>query len=637
MRLLTFVHAYAKLKPELGQRQTMSKVKIFICILATAFAVGFLAPKNASAAAVEVNTLGELAELFANGGEAKLGADITLDNNRAVSSPLTLDLNGHTLDVDAYTLVVRSSLTLMDSVGNGEIVGDNDTFVVQIGDSTHSGAMTLESGKISGTTYGVRVYSGSLTINGGHIFAPAYAVYNDDTVTMNDGLIEATAVDNDPAMRNNGGAQFEMNGGQIVALGDGVGLANSFDYGENGEGTGIGSTAVINGGEISAINNGGSAVTAYKNSSVTINGGTLISDSTALISNGSISGRSEGTNAKFTITGGNVISNNGPAIYAPQPNGETNISGGTIRGDESAIEIRAGSLNITGGTLISTATTYVVNSNSNGSTTIGAAVAIAQHNTRLPITTHICGGHFQAVTPFSIANPQGNDEESAALVSAYIDQPCGELFFESTGDSSIQVQNMPNESFVSGGTYTYSVVDYLADGYGEREENGLFVVGRVYDLTTTTTRGGGVAVSQTRAFAGDTINIDTDANLAFELKTLSATGDDSGTSAAITNNSFTMPAEDVTVAASFGFIPSPEPQAAVLPDPQPGPDSIPVERQNAKPAAIITIKEKESAEEPEEEDVPVSPNTSDDLATYIALLAICGGGLIAVVPKPRKN
>ena len=98
-----------------------------------------------------------------------------------------------------------------------------------------------------------------------------------------------------------------------------------------------------------------------------------------------------------------------------------------------------------------------------------------------------------------------------------------------------------------------------------------------------------------------------------------------------------MPAEDVTVAASFGFIPSPEPQAESLPDPTPGPDSIPAEQQNIKPATIITIKDKEREEEPEEEETPDSPNTSDDLATYIALLAICGGGLIAVVPKPRKN
>lgn len=145
----------------------------------------------------------------------------------------------------------------------------------------------------------------------------------------------------------------------------------------------------------------------------------MVSTSPAITGNGSTSGSSEGTNAKITINGGEIKANRGPAIYAPQPNGDTTINGGVLTG-ESGIEIRAGKLTITGGTLNATAEEYKVISNTSGTTTTGAAVAIAQHTTVLPIDVNITGGRFNGVVPFSLQNPEDNPEEATQKVKVSI-------------------------------------------------------------------------------------------------------------------------------------------------------------------------------------------------------------------------
>ena len=73
------------------------------------------------------------------------------------------------------------------------------------------------------------------------------------------------------------------------------------------------------------------------------------------------------------------------------------FDGAKITGNlETAIEVRAGNLNISGGTFTSNSTTNpaVSHSNGSGTTTEGAALAIAQHTTQLPIRVNITGGSF---------------------------------------------------------------------------------------------------------------------------------------------------------------------------------------------------------------------------------------------------
>ena len=104
-----------------------------------------------------------------------------------------------------------------------------------------------------------------------------------------------------------------------------------------------------------------------------------------------------------------------PAIYWPQE-GDLVIEGGNITGD-TGIEIRAGTLTITGGFINSSASAYSVKANGNGATTVGAAVAVAQHTTRLPIAVNISGGAFSGPLGLSESNPQGNPLAAVSQVS----------------------------------------------------------------------------------------------------------------------------------------------------------------------------------------------------------------------------
>ena len=85
------------------------------------------------------------------------------------------------------------------------------------------------------------------------------------------------------------------------------------------------------------------------------------------------------------------------------------INGANIEGTQAAIEIHAGELTIKDGSFKSTATEFSCNPNGNGSTTTGAAIAIAQHTTKRNITVNISGGTFEGLRALNESNPQNND------------------------------------------------------------------------------------------------------------------------------------------------------------------------------------------------------------------------------------
>ena len=140
---------------------------------------------------------------------------------------------------------------------------------------------------------------------------------------------------------------------------------------------------------------------------LTVNGGTLEGYYYGITGNGTRHGTEITINdgvIKGTCTGDNL------GIYHPQ-DGTLTINGGTIEGYSSAIEVRSGTLNVTGGTFTATCPTYSCNPNGSGTTTTGAAIAIAQHTTNKPIAANISGGTFNVTgngLKLSVANPQNN-------------------------------------------------------------------------------------------------------------------------------------------------------------------------------------------------------------------------------------
>ena len=152
---------------------------------------------------------------------------------------------------------------------------------------------------------------------------------------------------------------------------------------------------------------GGTYTEGGKTANLTVNGNVILEGHRAGVWG---HGEIENFGTNITINGGTIRStqtDSGLGIYHPQY-GTLVINGGTIEGNNTAVELRAGNLYINGGTLKSTAQSYNVSSNGIGTTTTGAAVAIAQPNTDQNITAVITGGTFEGKTALSLSNPNGS-------------------------------------------------------------------------------------------------------------------------------------------------------------------------------------------------------------------------------------
>ena len=144
----------------------------------------------------------------------------------------------------------------------------------------------------------------------------------------------------------------------------------------------------------------------------------------------------------------------------------TNISNTNINAGSTAIEIRAGKLNIKDGTYTS-AGEFKTSPNESGTTVDGAAIAISQHTTKLPIDVTIDGGLFKGEYSLYEANVQGNDEESLANVKIKINGGDfdGKFFVENNVERSIE-----------GGNYSVDVSKYLMSGYNVAKINETYSV-----------------------------------------------------------------------------------------------------------------------------------------------------------------
>ncbi len=160
-------------------------------------------------------------------------------------------------------------------------------------------------------------------------------------------------------------------------------------------------------------------------------------------------------NTDITVKGGTikgVHANDNLGIFHPQ-GGKLTINKGTIKGYSSAVEMRGGSITVTGGNLISTATQFSCDPNGSGNTTVGAALAIAQHTTKKNISVQISGGSFTGVKALNESNPQQNDPAPQVTMNVSGGKFKGEI-------SAADVKN-----FLSGGIYFLEPdAEYVANG-----------------------------------------------------------------------------------------------------------------------------------------------------------------------------
>ena len=160
---------------------------------------------------------------------------------------------------------------------------------------------------------------------------------------------------------------------------------------------------------IKMTKNDGNADNYAMKARLTVNGGIIKGDDYGIVGNGTRHG------TEITINGGTVESGS-HAIYHPQ-DGTLTVNNGTISGKMTGIEMRSGTLNVNGGVIIGEGDPFSVGPNGNGTTTGGAAVAIAQHTTENPINVNITGGTFTATADDGYAIVASNPQENANVES----------------------------------------------------------------------------------------------------------------------------------------------------------------------------------------------------------------------------
>ncbi|MBO7664795.1 hypothetical protein J6S46_03000, partial [Candidatus Saccharibacteria bacterium] len=209
-----------------------------------------------------------------------------------------------------------------------------------------------------------------------------------------------------------GDALWAIDGGEIILeSGDIEGVDYAVYAGSTWDTAG--GKFTMNGGSISVD---GWGIVGYANGEVEFNDGVINAGSGIGISG---NGSTNCAGAKLTVNGGEI--NAALGVYAPQIDGVTTINGGVINATESGVEVRAGDLNITGGEInVPSDVAYTTAANGSGSTTTGAAIAVAQHTTKQAINVTVSGGVFTAPVPFSETNPQGNPESDIENINVSI-------------------------------------------------------------------------------------------------------------------------------------------------------------------------------------------------------------------------
>ncbi len=147
-------------------------------------------------------------------------------------------------------------------------------------------------------------------------------------------------------------------------------------------------------------------------------------------------------------------------------NGSASIVDSEISGDIVGIELRAGSLYVSGDSKVSGGKGQPsVQPNGSGTTASNVALAVVQHTTKHPIKVVIEQGTFEGGAALLQADPQGNDTDNVSLevkdgtyLGAIVSEDC-------TG-------------FIQGGTFSdEGAADYLAEGSVlVKDENGMFGV-----------------------------------------------------------------------------------------------------------------------------------------------------------------
>lgn len=302
---------------------------------------------------------------------AAAGDTITLDKDYAesviIDKSLTLDLNGHKL----YTNNNNVTLTVK---GSG-------VEVVIVDSSEKAEGMILHGKKEK---------------------KPALEIKESAKVILKSGTIEATGEDSATVTHavvvtgdnDNNGGKFTMDGGVVKGY-YGVRVIYHGDFIMNG-----GTVEATNYGVFPRGDNTDGVNDAKADVTVTINDGKIESGSYGISGNGNAGWGS----VDITINGGSIKGTR-MALYHPQENSKLTITGGTLEG-ATAVYVKSGKINITGGTFVGNGDKADFTPSGNGANPTGDAIVVEQ-----------AGGDYGAVQSINIANAHFVSENAAAITT----------------------------------------------------------------------------------------------------------------------------------------------------------------------------------------------------------------------------
>ena len=353
----------------------------------------------------------------------KMLKDLTISPVEINKSPLTIDLGGYTLTIDDSESRA-SSIYGIDFVG-GTLTIRNGT-IEDARDTSRTGGYTAINsvGNLNIENVDLVIYDAANSSNSNNI---GYRISNGQTLTMSGN----STVKTDSTTEADRGSV----GMVVLGIGNSVNTTDlilkdntSIEVGQYG----------ISGN----ARNTGDGIGDYGGTSITI------------------------------MDDAKVSASNGWGIYHPQ-SGSLNIQDNAEITGLTGIEIRSGTLNMTGGEVrsIAAANIMVVDPNSGGATTTGVGISVVQHTTKQNIDVDVDAGKVSGFFAVFQADIPGNGSESMEKVDiklnggSYESTGTEEITTNGTTYSPSSVYGEEKKDMVVGGSYDSDVSEYAAPGF----------------------------------------------------------------------------------------------------------------------------------------------------------------------------
>lgn len=427
------------------KKRIISALLAAVMLIAMVPTAAFAENKNSGSITIEGNdtiysTLAEALKTAEPGDTIVLTSDITLTETVTIDKSVTIDLGGNTITISGYKGngigIASSEAEINVLLTDGTIIDERGKDVTATGDNT----IYIEScADVTTSDLTVKAYApnGKASPYYNYLLRICPAGTGADakvgSLTLDNGT-KLLEIENENANENYGAVG-------ITAMGP---YSNGNDVPQNYEGVKV---TVKDGVEIKT--------TGY-----------------ALTGNGTKHGTT------FIISG-SLTSYGSTGIYHPQMGNVTVSDTAVITGENTGIEVRAGDINITGGTITGLATPTDVEPNGNGTTSTGAGVAVVQHTTKLPINVNISGGTINGYSAVYEKNIQNNPQVDIDKVNIEIRGGS----FNAINEGTVAVYSENEDDFITGGTFSADPTKYVASGYYVSGTNPYRVYRYVPDTT----------------------------------------------------------------------------------------------------------------------------------------------------------